>query len=108
MQKLSGNIRQFFYPPAHLIETLLTAENAEHAESLWFVVHRKIQPKFTYINSGSFDKLRMTRSFLRLRARLRQGYAEVCAFATKILELWLFNLRVKWGGAIRGLLGRTK
>jgi hypothetical protein len=33
-----------------LIEILLTAENAEHAESLWFVVHRKISqrlPKLT-------------------------------------------------------------
>jgi hypothetical protein len=33
-----------------MIESLLTAENAESAESLWFVVHRKIRhrwPKLT-------------------------------------------------------------
>jgi hypothetical protein len=43
------NIGKIFTPSAHLIEFLLTAENAEHAESLWFVaclsaakVHRKI------------------------------------------------------------------
>jgi hypothetical protein len=28
-----------------LIDFLLTAENAEHAESLWFVVHRKISQR---------------------------------------------------------------
>jgi len=46
------NIRQFFTPPAHLIEILLTAENAEHAESLWFVVHREVScrlPRLTQI-----------------------------------------------------------